>query len=79
MTLKEFCGSIRRANGRDLPSSGARWLSRFTNASRRAAQYRAGRVLRPEKDVAWAAAQDAPHAGRLRRALTIWFGAPAGG
>jgi hypothetical protein len=33
----------------------------------------------PGEDVAWAAAWDARHAGGLRRALTIWFGAPAGG
>jgi hypothetical protein len=32
-------------NGGDLPISGARWLSRFTDSSRQAARYRAGRVL----------------------------------
>ncbi len=45
MTLDELNASIRRANGRDLPISGARWVSRFTDSSRQAAQYRAGRVL----------------------------------
>jgi hypothetical protein len=106
MTLDEFCGSIRRASDRDLPISGARWLSRFTNASRQAALCRAGRVLlagghgwedwvdiltgqcpsphaavpiRPDEDVAWAAALDARPAGRLRRVPTIWSGTPAGG
>ena len=45
MTLDELRGSIRRVNGRDLPISGTRWLSRFTDSSRQAASYRAGRVL----------------------------------
>jgi 2-polyprenyl-6-methoxyphenol hydroxylase-like FAD-dependent oxidoreductase len=45
MTLDELRASIRRANGRDLPISGTRWLSRFTDSSRQAARYRAGRVL----------------------------------
>jgi 2-polyprenyl-6-methoxyphenol hydroxylase-like FAD-dependent oxidoreductase len=45
MTLDELRASIRRVNGRDLPISGARWLSRFTDSSRQAARYRAGRVL----------------------------------
>ena len=45
MTLDELRASIRRVNGRDLPIGGARWVSRFTDASRQAAQYRAGRVL----------------------------------
>ena len=45
MTLDELRASIRRVNGRDLPIGGARWLSRFTDASRQAARYRAGRVL----------------------------------
>ena len=45
MTLDELRASIRRANGQDLPISGARWVSRFTDASRQAAWYRAGRVL----------------------------------
>ncbi len=45
MTLGELRASIRRVNGQDLPISGTRWVSRFTDASRQAAQYRAGRVL----------------------------------
>jgi 2-polyprenyl-6-methoxyphenol hydroxylase-like FAD-dependent oxidoreductase len=45
MTLDELRASIRRVNGRDLPISGTRWVSRFTDASRQAARYRAGRVL----------------------------------
>jgi 2-polyprenyl-6-methoxyphenol hydroxylase-like FAD-dependent oxidoreductase len=45
MTLDELRASIRRVNGRDLPISGTRWLSRFTDSSRQAARYRAGRVL----------------------------------
>jgi hypothetical protein len=45
MTLEELRASIRRVNGRDLPISGARWVSRFTDSSRQAARYRAGRVL----------------------------------
>jgi hypothetical protein len=36
-------------------------------------------LIRPDGYVAWAAAQDPLHAGGLRRALTTWFGAPAGG
>jgi 2-polyprenyl-6-methoxyphenol hydroxylase-like FAD-dependent oxidoreductase len=46
MTLDELQAAIRRANGgRDLPISGTRWLSRFTDSSRQAARYRSGRVL----------------------------------
>jgi 2-polyprenyl-6-methoxyphenol hydroxylase-like FAD-dependent oxidoreductase len=45
MTLEELRASIRRVNGRDLPISGTRWVSRFTDSSRQAAQYRQGRVL----------------------------------
>jgi 2-polyprenyl-6-methoxyphenol hydroxylase-like FAD-dependent oxidoreductase len=45
MTLDELRASIRRVNGRDLPISGTRWVSRFTDSSRQAAHYRAGRVL----------------------------------
>jgi 2-polyprenyl-6-methoxyphenol hydroxylase-like FAD-dependent oxidoreductase len=45
MTLEELRASIRRVNGRDLPITGTRWVSRFTDASRQAASYRAGRVL----------------------------------
>jgi len=45
MTLDELRASIRRVNGRDLPISETRWVSRFTDSSRQAASYRAGRVL----------------------------------
>ena len=45
MTLDELRASIRRANGQDLPISGTRWVSRFTDASRQAAHYRTRRVL----------------------------------
>jgi 2-polyprenyl-6-methoxyphenol hydroxylase-like FAD-dependent oxidoreductase len=45
MTLDELRASIRRVNGQDLPISGTRWVSRFTDSSRQAGQYRAGRVL----------------------------------
>jgi 2-polyprenyl-6-methoxyphenol hydroxylase-like FAD-dependent oxidoreductase len=45
MTLEELRASIRRVNGRDLPITGTRWVSRFTDTSRQAACYRAGRVL----------------------------------
>ncbi len=45
MTLDELRASIRRVNGRDLPISGTRWVSRFTDSSRQAARYRSGRVL----------------------------------
>lgn len=45
MTLEELRASIRRVNGRDLPIAGTRWVSRFTDASRQAESYRAGRVF----------------------------------
>jgi len=45
MLLDELRASIRRVNGTDVPVSGARWLSRFTDSSRLADSYRAGRVL----------------------------------
>jgi 2-polyprenyl-6-methoxyphenol hydroxylase-like FAD-dependent oxidoreductase len=45
MSLDELRASIRRVNGTDVPVSGARWLSRFTDSSRLADSYRAGRVL----------------------------------
>jgi 2-polyprenyl-6-methoxyphenol hydroxylase-like FAD-dependent oxidoreductase len=45
MTLDELRASIRRVNGQDLPISGTRWLSRFTDSSRLADRYRSGRVL----------------------------------
>ena len=45
MSLDELHASIRRVNGTDVPVSGARWLSRFTDSSRLADSYRVGRVL----------------------------------
>ena len=45
MTLDELRASIRRVNGADIPISGTRWVSRFTDASRQAERYQAGRVL----------------------------------
>jgi 2-polyprenyl-6-methoxyphenol hydroxylase-like FAD-dependent oxidoreductase len=45
MPLDELRASIRRVNGTDVPVSGARWLSRFTDSSRLADSYRADRVL----------------------------------
>jgi hypothetical protein len=45
MPLDELRASIRRVNGTDVPVSGARWLSRFTDSSRLAERYRVGRVL----------------------------------
>jgi 2-polyprenyl-6-methoxyphenol hydroxylase-like FAD-dependent oxidoreductase len=45
MTLDELRASIRRVNGSDLPIGGTRWVSRFTDSSRQADRYRAGRVL----------------------------------
>src|SRR5262245_2669105 len=45
MTLDELRDSVRRTTGRDVPMTEARWLSRFTDASRQADAYRKGRVL----------------------------------
>ena len=45
MTLDELRDSVRRTMGRDVPMTEARWLSRFTDASRQADAYRKGRVL----------------------------------
>ncbi|MGK3984156.1 FAD-dependent monooxygenase [Sorangium sp. So ce136] len=45
MTLDELQASVRQALGEDLPVREVRWLSRFTDASRQADRYRAGRVL----------------------------------
>jgi 2-polyprenyl-6-methoxyphenol hydroxylase-like FAD-dependent oxidoreductase len=45
MTLTELHESVRRTTGKDVPMTEARWLSRFTDASRQADQYRKGRVL----------------------------------
>lgn len=45
MTLDELQASVRAALGEDLPVREVRWLSRFTDASRQADTYRAGRVL----------------------------------
>lgn len=45
MTLEELTESVRRSTGKDVRFSEARWLSRFTDASRQADRYRAGRVF----------------------------------
>ncbi len=45
MTLDELASSLRKLLGEDLPITGVRWLSRFTDASRQADRYRAGRVF----------------------------------
>ncbi len=43
--LPELRDSLRKSYGLELPISEARWLSRFTDASRQATTYRAGRVF----------------------------------
>ena len=45
LTLDEFRASLLRICGTDCGVAGARWLSRFGNATRLAARYRSGRVL----------------------------------
>ncbi|WP_407547628.1 monooxygenase [Streptomyces sp. Pv4-95] len=45
LTLDEFRSSLVRICGTDCGVAGARWLSRFGNATRLAARYRSGRVL----------------------------------
>ncbi|MGW9170499.1 monooxygenase [Streptomyces decoyicus] len=45
VTLDEFRDSLLRICGTDCGVAGARWLSRFGNATRLAARYRSGRVL----------------------------------
>ena len=45
MALDELRDSIRRTTGQDVRISEPRWLSRFTDASRQADQYRKGRIL----------------------------------
>ncbi|GIF47093.1 2-polyprenyl-6-methoxyphenol hydroxylase-like FAD-dependent oxidoreductase [Asanoa ferruginea] len=45
MTVEELQGSVQRATGVRLPITGTRWMSRFTDATRQADRYRAGRVL----------------------------------
>ncbi|MGK5638658.1 monooxygenase [Streptomyces sp. URMC 126] len=45
VTLEEFRTSLTRIAGSDCGVSEPRWLSRFGNATRLAANYRAGRVL----------------------------------
>src|SRR5262245_60157778 len=45
MTLDELRESVRRTTGSDILITEARWLSRFTDGSRQADQYREGRVL----------------------------------
>jgi 2-polyprenyl-6-methoxyphenol hydroxylase-like FAD-dependent oxidoreductase len=45
MTIDELRASVLRTSGANVPITQARWLSRFTDASRQAEQYRKGRVL----------------------------------
>jgi hypothetical protein len=45
LTLDELRESVRRTTGQDIPITEVRWLSRFTDASREAEQYRKGRIL----------------------------------
>jgi 2-polyprenyl-6-methoxyphenol hydroxylase-like FAD-dependent oxidoreductase len=45
MTLAELQDSVQRTLGISLPMSEPRWLSRYTDASRQAERYRAGRVF----------------------------------
>jgi hypothetical protein len=45
MTLDELQAGIRQAIGAELPIKEVRWLSRFTDSSRLAERYRAGRVF----------------------------------
>lgn len=45
MAIDELRESVRRTTGAEIPMVEARWLSRFTDASRQAEHYRRGRVL----------------------------------
>lgn len=45
MHLEELTASVQRTMGVELPVSGVRWLSRFTDASRLAETFRQGRVF----------------------------------
>ncbi|MFI5839049.1 FAD-dependent monooxygenase [Catenuloplanes sp. NPDC051500] len=45
MTLERVSASVNRAAGRDLGLTDPIWISQFGNATRRAAEYRAGRVF----------------------------------
>ena len=45
MTVAELQDSVERTKGVQLPITGTRWMSRFTDATRQADRYRAGRVL----------------------------------
>ncbi|WP_437322066.1 monooxygenase [Sorangium sp. So ce385] len=45
VTLDELRGSVRRILGTDFGMRGARWLSRFGNATRLAERYRVGRAF----------------------------------
>src|SRR5215510_7295718 len=45
MTIDELRESMQRTTGREILITEARWLSRFTDGSRQAVQYREGRVL----------------------------------
>lgn len=44
-TLEELRAEVGRITGRDVPMGQARWLSRFSDFSRIALSYRAGRIL----------------------------------
>ena len=44
-TLDELRASVRRVLGTDLPMQDPRWVTRFTDATRQAERYRAGRLL----------------------------------
>jgi 2-polyprenyl-6-methoxyphenol hydroxylase-like FAD-dependent oxidoreductase len=44
-TLEEFRTQLRAYAGTDFGVRSPRWLSRFSDATRRAERYRAGRVL----------------------------------
>ena len=45
MTVAELQDSVQRTKGVRLQITGTRWMSRFTDATRQADRYRAGRVL----------------------------------
>ena len=44
LTLAELADGVRRVAGRDMRLSDAIWLSRFSDETRLAAQYRKGRT-----------------------------------
>src|SRR4030095_546013 len=45
ITLDELRESVQRTTGQEIPITEARWLSRCTDSSRQAEQYRKGRIL----------------------------------